>query len=87
MAPCPNVHPEGICRGNAPFPKAAPATIWQAVDVFFESRFNRDLSNGKSKAYPECILDQWRVLHETEGKTYPLDDLVKTKLTLKDLLR
>ena len=87
MAPCPNVHPEGVCRGNAPFPRAAPATIWQAVDVFFSSRFNRDLSNAKSKAYPDCVLDQWRVLHETGAERYPLADLVKTNLTLRELWR
>jgi hypothetical protein len=87
MAPCPNVHPEGVCRGNAPFPKAGPATIWQAVDVFFSSRFNRDLSNGKSQAYPDCVLDQWRVLIESGTESYPLDDLVKTDLTLRELFR
>ncbi len=87
IAPCPNVQPEGVCRGNAPFPKAAPGTIWQAVDVFFESKFNRDLSNGKSKAYPKCILDQWQALNEAGADTYPLDDLVKTDLTLGRLLR
>ncbi len=87
MAPCPNVHPEGVCRGNAPFPKAAPGTIWQAVDVFFSSRFNRDLSNAKSKAYPDCVLDQWRALHEAGAERYPQDDLVEAKLTWRELFR
>lgn len=86
MAPCPNVHPEGVCRGNAPFPRAGAATIWQAVDVFFSSRFNRDLSNQKSKAYPDCVLDRWRVLHEAEADTYPPADLVQTSLTLGRLI-
>jgi PRTRC genetic system protein B len=86
LAPCPNVHPEGVCRGNAPFPKAAPATIWQAVDAFFSSRFNRDLSNQKSQAYPDCVLDQWQALYEAEAETYPLADLVQTHLTLGRLI-
>jgi len=86
MAPCPNVHPEGVCRGNAPFPQADPATIWHAVDIFFSSKFNRDLSNQKSQAYPNCVLDQWRALHQAEADVYPLDDLVKTHLTIGRLI-
>lgn len=86
MAPCPNVHPEGVCRGSAPFPQAGPATMWQAVDAFFQSKFNRDLSTHKSKAYPHCVLDQWRALHQAGAQEYPLDDLVKTELTLGGLL-
>jgi hypothetical protein len=87
MAPCPNVHPEGVCRGSAPFPRAAPGTIWQAVDVFFSSRFNRDLSNAKSKAYPDCVLGQWRALHEAGAESYPLADLVQTTMTLRELFQ
>lgn len=86
LAPCPNVSGEGVCRGSAPFPRAGTTTLWQAVDVFFSSKFNRDLSNGKSKAYPACILDQWRVLHQAGAETYPLEDLVKTNLTLGSLI-
>jgi hypothetical protein len=86
LAPCPNVHPEGVCRGNAPFPRASPATIWQAVDVFFSSKFNRDLSNHKSQAYPDCVLDQWRALHQAGTESYPLTDLVKTNLSLGSLI-
>jgi len=86
LAPCPNVHPEGVCRGSAPFPQAGPATIWHAVDIFFSSKFNRDLSNQKSKKYPTCVLDQWRSLHEAGAETYPLDDLVNTNLTLRRLI-
>jgi hypothetical protein len=86
MAPCPNVHPEGVCRGSAPFPKAGPTTIWQGWDSFISSKFNRDLSNHKSRAYPECVLDQWRALHQAGVETYPLDDLVATRLTLGGLI-
>lgn len=86
LAPCPNVSLEGVCRGNAPFPRATTTTIWQAVDVFFGSKFNRDLSNQKSKAYPGCILDQWRILDQAGADTYPLADLVQTKYTLGSLI-
>ncbi len=86
MAPCPNVGTDGVCRGNAPFPQAATTTIYQAVEAFFGSRFNRDLSNQKSRAYPTCILDQWRALHQAGANSYPLDDLVGTNLTLGRLI-
>jgi hypothetical protein len=86
LAPCPNVQPEGVCRGSAPFPQAGPASLGRAVDVFFSSKFNRDLSNQKSRAFPHCVLDQWRRLHETGAELYPLDDLVETGLTLRRLL-
>jgi hypothetical protein len=86
MAPCPNVQPEGVCRGNAPFPRAGVTTIYQAVEAFFASRFNRDLSNQKSQAYPDCVLDQWRALHRAGAESYPTEDLVKTTFTLGRLI-
>ncbi len=86
MAPCPNVSLDGVCRGSAPFPRAGTTTLWQAVDVFFSSRFNRDLSNQKSKAYPACVLDQWRALHQAGAEVYPPADLVPTQLTLGGLI-
>ena len=87
MAPCPNVSLEGVCRGNAPFPRTTTTTMWQAVDIFFSSKFNRDLSNAKSQAYPDCILDQWRALAQAGTETYPLEDLVQTRLTLGGLIK
>lgn len=86
LAPCPNVSLPGVCRGNAPFPKAGPATIWQAVEVFFSSKFNQDLSNGKSRSHPNNVLDQWQALHAAGAETYPLDDLAPTNFTLRRLL-
>jgi hypothetical protein len=86
LAPCPNVSLKGVCRGNAPFPKASPATVWQAVEVFFASKFNQDLANGKSRVYPNSVLDQWRALHQAGAETYPLDDLVLTDITLRRLI-
>lgn len=86
LAPLPNVSPEGVCLGNAPFPQAEPATIYQAVDTFFNSRFNHDLSNGKSRQFPDRIIDHWRVLHESQADTYPVEDLIGTNLTLGGLI-
>ncbi len=81
-APCPNVHPEGVCRGNAPFPQAQGATIWRAVEIFFSSRFNQDLGQGKSKKYPANILEMWRDLNREEASAYPLDDLIPAHMNL-----
>ena len=74
-APTPNVSPEGVCRGSAPFPVAHGATMMQAVEVFFRSRFNHDLSNSKSRKHPERVLDHWYELNQSGAETYPLDDL------------
>ncbi|MCP4369812.1 MAG: hypothetical protein GY797_17110, partial [Deltaproteobacteria bacterium] len=77
VAPVPNVSGKGVCHGNVHFPKAGCSTIWAAVEHFFSSRFNRDLSKGKSRAYPECVVEQWQALHAARAKVYPLDDLVE----------
>jgi len=88
MAPCPNTSVAGVCRGNAPFPSAAPATIWPAWEVFITSRFNDDLGEQKSKAYPRQIIDQWLALDEEGAEEYPMDDLVRvTNLTLGGLIK
>ena len=86
LAPCPNVHPEGVCRGSAPFPKAGATSTWQAAGIVCSSKFNRAPSTETSKAYPDCVLDQWRALVEANAERYPLDDLVETRLTLGRLI-
>ncbi len=75
-APVSNVNDEGVCRGNAPFPEAGSSTLLPAVEVFFSSRFNHDLSNGKSQKHPQRVLDHWYELNEAGATAYPLDDLV-----------
>ena len=84
LAPCPNVYGDrGICQGNAPFPEASVATIRQAVEVFFTSGFNGDLSNGKSKKHRDNVLKLWR---ELDGKKkYPVKDLVQAGIRLQEL--
>lgn len=76
LAPTPNVSPEGVCRGSAPFPAAGAATLLPAVDIFFRSRFNHDLSDGKSKKHPQRVLDHWYELNEAGVTEYPVADLV-----------
>lgn len=87
IAPCPNTSPAGVCRGNAPFPSADPATIWQAWDAFMSSKFNEDLAEGKSRACPKNILEQWVRLHEEGADVYPREDLIGTNLTVGGLIK
>jgi PRTRC genetic system protein B len=84
-APVPNMS-EAICRGNVEFPAAAASTMWSALALFFESDFNDHLSNGKSLAHRDSVLEQWAVLYEAGAETWPEDDLVSTRLTLKGLM-
>jgi PRTRC genetic system protein B len=85
-APVPNMGQNGVCRGSAPFPAAAAATINAAWDAFISSEFNSHLANGKSRAHPDNVLNQWRALHLAAEPEYPVADLVETKHTLKDLM-
>ncbi|MCP4992897.1 MAG: hypothetical protein GY934_03790 [Gammaproteobacteria bacterium] len=77
VAPVPNVSGKGVCQGNVYFPQAGCSTIWAAVDAFFSSRFNRDLSQGKSLAHPDCVVEQWQALQANQTQIYPLADLVE----------
>ena len=86
-APVANVSDKGVCRGSAPFPRAGAATLYQAIDVFFSSKFNRDLANGKSRTYQDNILDHWQALSDAGAEEYPLSDLVETQLTLGGLIK
>jgi PRTRC genetic system protein B len=85
VAPVPNIS-GSVCHGNVPFPPATTKTIWQAVNLFFESGFNNHLDNGKSKKYPDSILRMWRVLHRAKATSYPEDDLLPAHKTLKEIL-
>ena len=84
--PTPNVSGNGVCTGNVPFPEAGVATVWAAVNLFFESEFNDHLSNGKSQAHPRSVLALWRKLARAGAETYPLDDLVFARKILKQVM-
>jgi PRTRC genetic system protein B len=76
-APFPNIHDSGlICWGQNVAPRAHHRHAGTAWRLFFESPFNGDLANGKSKKYAQDVR---RMLAEVaRGKTdrYPADDLV-----------
>lgn len=93
-APFPNVYNQltryersGICHGSAEFPVAAPETIRPAAQLFFESRFNHDLAQGKSKKYPQSVLLLWQEIVDSKLDAYPVNDLVPADLKMEDLLK
>jgi len=84
-APFPNVYDTGkVCHGSVHFPACAPGTIHAAADLFFESAFNRDLSQRTSRKYPRTCIEMWREL--AGAGEYPIDDLVEMGRTLGDLV-
>lgn len=85
LAPLPNVHAGGlICQGSVEFPRATPATIHAAADLFLSSDFNHDLSNNKSQKYAGSLFRAWK---ELAGKdTYPLADLVASRFKLSEVI-
>ncbi len=86
-APFPNVYSGGrICRGTVKFPPCGLDTIHRAAALFFESNFNHDLSNGKSRRHPDDVTAMWRALHDEGDEVYLLDDLVAMGKTLGELL-
>lgn len=84
-APLPNVSVNGsICAGDVKFPKCAPGTIGQAADLFFESVFNHDLSQGKVRRDGGSLL---KFLRSLRGQVaFPLEQLRPANLTVVDLL-
>ena len=82
-APLPNVHENGlICAGSVQFPLASGATLAQAVQLFFESLFNHDLSGGKVRKGE--LLPTLRKLKR--ASVFPSDQLVATGVTVNELI-
>ncbi len=87
-APLPNVHPDGaICFGENHPPKASPATIQAAWELFIASPFNGHLARGKSRAHADDVRLQLLALAtnktmETGSNTYPIRDLVSCRATI-----
>ena len=85
-APFPNVYGGGrVCRGTVKFPPCGLDVIYQAAALFFDSDFNRDLGNGKSRKEPGDVTALWRALHAESAEGYPLDDLVAAGITMEEL--
>lgn len=89
-APLPNVNPNGgVCAGDVQFPAASARTIHAALDAFLSSRFSTHLAGGKSKEFPENILDRWERMGDGDYPLgdYPLGDLVATNQSVSHLLK
>lgn len=80
-APLPNVNTNGqICFGEVRVPACTAKNVWDVAKLFLEeSKFNDHLIDGKSRAHSNDVREGWS---EAE---YPLDDLVRTNLTLEGL--
>ena len=86
--PLPNVHPTGaICFGNTMPPIASGKTISKAWILFWESQFSNELTNGKSRTYKDDILAQLAELHTQQAEEYPLDDLVRARITIPQIIQ
>ncbi len=84
--PAPNVseHDGTICRGNTPFPLAAPETVTAAYQAFWDSQFNHHWANGKCASYPNNVLHLWRTLDGDD--LFPDDELLSCG-TLNDIIK
>ncbi|MBN1261101.1 MAG: hypothetical protein JXB35_10510 [Anaerolineae bacterium] len=85
-APVPNVGNNGkICSGTLAFPVCAPETIMEAVEMFFDSDFNRDLSEGKVRGESREIIDYWSEI-SLDSAAYPADTLVPMRPCIEDFI-
>ena len=87
-APVPNVHAgsNSICQGNSKFPACSISNIRKAETMFWESYFNEDLSNDKSKSYKGSVIDLLKNIKDS--KTFPVSELVSGNrdTTISDLI-
>lgn len=84
--PVPNVHPNGaICHGSVKFPECSKYGIKQAYNLFWESAFNKDLSDGK---LVDEKLNLHKFLQSLNGENeFPVDMLVEMDINIKNLIK
>lgn len=82
--PLPNIHLNGdICHGSVSFPKCSKYEIKQAYRLFWESTFNKDLSDEKLSEK----IDLHEYLISLDGKKlFPKKMLIDSKESLEDLI-
>lgn len=87
QAPFPNIHYDGgICWGSARQGEAEPTDARNVFDLFLETVFNADLTDGKSVRFPDDVRKQLQTLHEQGARRYPLGDLVTTRYPIGQLI-
>lgn len=83
-APFPNVRAGGsICFGRNTLPEAHHDLAWKVWYLFFESRFNGDLVNGKAQTQQDDVR---KLLRKLDGKFFPVRELVDTGFTIDRLV-
>lgn len=83
QCPLPNVHDNGaICQGTVEFPTAQAGTMMTSVQLFFESFFNSDLSDGKIRKGE--LLPFLRTLKR--AKIFPANQMIPMNVTVGDLV-
>jgi PRTRC genetic system protein B len=79
LAPLFNVrqHDGWVCWGNVPaqrlLQRGGTASVTEAI---WRSVFTHTYADGKSRRYPEDVLEMWKGLALGEFRKYPTDDLV-----------
>jgi hypothetical protein len=87
-APFPNVHDNGsICWGQNTPPKAHHRHAEAVWRLFFESRFNGDLANGKSHKFDGDIRRMLAQVARKKVDTYPEADLVRMNRSMRGILQ
>lgn len=85
-APFPNVHPDGkICWGKNEKPKVEANSAEAVWSLFFNSPFNGDLVQNKSKKFQEDVRKQLKAL--VGESTFPVKSLVQKENQIDGWLR
>jgi PRTRC genetic system protein B len=85
LAPFSNLYSDArVCKGSAPFPRCESATMAQAVQAFFESSFNADLSGKRVRGQRASLFQFWSGLQRK--RSFPSDRLLSAGLTLGEVM-
>ena len=82
-APLANVNHHGlICFGKEEHPDVARGGFDLAWNTFWQSEFNDDHDNGKSRRHPDAVNAMLTELSRAKAKSYPQADLVSMNVSL-----
>lgn len=83
--PLPNINSDGqVCWGSVSPPNKDTATMWVN---FISSKFNYDLSGGKSLSRPNSIVGKLIDISQSLATVYPEQDLVPNGWSLTKILQ
>ena len=88
IAPLPNVGGDlngKICFGKTQVPPANISEIDAIWNLFWNTPFNGDGSNGKCKSEPEDVRKLLFRLSEKKAKRFPASELIESDTTVEDL--